>query len=696
MSWISSQFATDNTYIKYRIEVTENSTNNVLNTSNVTVKVWVWRTNTGYETYGNGTVHCTIDGAKYTSTVKTSQKITESGIYLFSKTLNIQHNSDGSKNLEVSAYIDHSRFTSTSHSFSVELTTVPRCSKLTIPSVVLGTVMTITITRDDNSFVDTISWECGTKQGTLREAYSGSTITWTPSMELAKEYPNVVNVPILIHCDTYTADGTQLGRNTVTVPCPLPDSIRPLISVTVDDDSGKFEKYNCFLQGFSTMRVKITASGQYGATIVSYTSIIDDKLYNGAEFTTEVINSSGSVTAQITVRDSRGRTETLNYEFQVVQYDPPKITSLSAIRCDANGEEYYQGEYCKVTFSAEITPLNGLNSASYRVEYKKQDESTFTTFFLTTSDGATSIVNRSCMFPADNGSSYNIYLYAVDDFGDSNKYVFSPSVFRLIHFGADGQSIAFFKRSEGDVPGDFGQAIRLSGGYVPARADSVVTMDDLVSPGCYVSTGYSVENAPFFDDYFVEVRQLDNIGECIMQKADRYSEDGHTTLVRYRNVENNIPVWTEWQELYAPASHRHSVEDIVNDQNEATALVNAMKTALVDMIYPVGSLYISTSSTSPKDLFGGEWVPIQDKFLLAAGTTYTSGEEGGAASASISISGHTHKIETYNNVKFVSGAVTSGTYDIPIVGTTGSAGAATKTIETIPPYLAVNVWRRTG
>ena len=66
----SPTFSTDNQYIKYRIEVTQNSQSQFGNSSNVTVKVWFWRTNTGYETYGSGTVYCIIDGWQYTASVR--------------------------------------------------------------------------------------------------------------------------------------------------------------------------------------------------------------------------------------------------------------------------------------------------------------------------------------------------------------------------------------------------------------------------------------------------------------------------------------------------------------------------------------------------------------------------------------------------------------------------------------------------
>lgn len=39
-------------------------------------------------------------------------------------------------------------------------------------------------------------------------------------------------------------------------------------------------------------------------------------------------------------------------------------------------------------------------------------------------------------------------------------------------------------------------------------------------------------------------------------------------------------------------------------------------------IYPVGSIYMSVSSTSPASLFGGTWERIEARFLLGAGAPY--------------------------------------------------------------------------
>ena len=53
---------------------------------------------------------------------------------------------------------------------------------------------------------------------------------------------------------------------------------------------------------------------------------------------------------------------------------------------------------------------------------------------------------------------------------------------------------------------------------------------------------------------------------------------------------------------------------------------------ILETVYPVGAIYISVNSINPATLFGfGTWNQIEDRFLLAAGPTYTAGSTGGEA-----------------------------------------------------------------
>ena len=78
----------------------------------------------------------------------------------------------------------------------------------------------------------------------------------------------------------------------------------------------------------------------------------------------------------------------------------------------------------------------------------------------------------------------------------------------------------------------------------------------------------------------------------------------------------------------------------------------------VDMIYPVGSIYMSAQSTSPASLFGGTWEQLKDRFLLGAGGGYAAGGEGGAATVKL----------TTNQLPKITGHIEAGA---------GSSGSAT-------------------
>ena len=68
--------------------------------------------------------------------------------------------------------------------------------------------------------------------------------------------------------------------------------------------------------------------------------------------------------------------------------------------------------------------------------------------------------------------------------------------------------------------------------------------------------------------------------------------------------------------------------------------------------YPVGAYYISSESTSPEVLFGGTWVRVQDRMILAAGSTYVAGNTGGSATKTLSVANmptHSHSCSSTGN-----------------------------------------------
>ena len=73
----------------------------------------------------------------------------------------------------------------------------------------------------------------------------------------------------------------------------------------------------------------------------------------------------------------------------------------------------------------------------------------------------------------------------------------------------------------------------------------------------------------------------------------------------------------------------------------------ANKRWVLEAVYPVGSLYWSSKSTNPKDLFGGKWKQIKGCFVWAKGDSDTVDATGGSKTRTLgatNIPKHTHTL----------------------------------------------------
>jgi hypothetical protein len=134
--------------------------------------------------------------------------------------------------------------------------------------------------------------------------------------------------------------------------------------------------------------------------------------------------------------------------------------------------------------------------------------------------------------------------------------------------------------------------------------------------------------------------------------------------------------------------------------------------SLLEAIYPVGALYMSTASTDPATFLGGTWTALEDMFLVGAGSTFTAGATGGALThdhtqADIGSSGtHTTTASAGlpSNTSLVAGGAATDTataihgHTITVSGT-GAHTHVTPTTDAssfLPPWLAVHMWERTA
>ena len=56
---------------------------------------------------------------------------------------------------------------------------------------------------------------------------------------------------------------------------------------------------------------------------------------------------------------------------------------------------------------------------------------------------------------------------------------------------------------------------------------------------------------------------------------------------------------------------------------------------ILDIVYPVGAIYITVNGANPAKLFGGTWEEIRGRFLLARDANHTAGTTGGAETVTL-------------------------------------------------------------
>lgn len=98
------------------------------------------------------------------------------------------------------------------------------------------------------------------------------------------------------------------------------------------------------------------------------------------------------------------------------------------------------------------------------------------------------------------------------------------------------------------------------------------------------------------------------------------------------------------------------------DASQKAANTAWIKREIVDLVYPVGAIYLSASGTNPQVLFGGTWTAISGRFLLASSNNYAAGSTGGEAEHTCTadeMPEHTHGMTVTSDGDHVHSATTS-------------------------------------
>ena len=732
------------------------SSQSVANNSSVIA----WKTQlitTGYgriDSTRDKTWSVTVNGNKYSGTNKigignNSTKTLTSG------TTTITHNDDGTKSFSYSFSQEFDIDFSDEHIDTISGSgngTLPTIARASQPSLVtwpettndvgdFGVPFSIHMNRASDAFTHTVRYEYGSRTGTIATGVTTGT-TWAVPLTFMNDIPNATSASGRIYVDTYngsTLIGTKYTGFTVTVPA----SVKPSLSVILDDVTGTDDIYGYPVKGLSKIKITPTATTIYSSPIVSYAITANGVTYNSSTATTNVLTTAGSSKVVVTVTDGRGRSATWSYTMTVLDYTAPTVSGLTVKRCDASGTENDQGEYVQITFSAAIASMSGKNTAAYSMRYKKPTDTTWTNVTFNTLANKYTVTNQTYVFSADGNYSYDVELVATDRHSTTTRSTSVSTAFTLYncHESGTGWRFGGVADKENTLQNDL--ALCQVGNTYAFQPDSFGGEKGYICIARITLSTLNV-NAPIV---FIINRRG---GLCPMAVYVRFASSSTTTdpdlaSITYEGdnfgafmVKDTTSTWKLYvdntggwsnpclQSWYTTENQKARL--VVTFPNEMVAGTepNALGTyyratpakmqSILDFIYPVGSIYLSYNHTNPGTLFGGTWERIENAFLWATDASGTIGQTGGEKTHTLTVdempshqhtlirpqwysSDGTEPLSTQHGTSSIYGTTASTTKHFKAtvqsnsgIQAVGGGGAHNN----MPPYIQVSVWRRTA
>lgn len=440
------------------LDVSEKSYSIENNTS--TVEWWVGiRSNTAYhnhyglaETYTVVINGSTVHSAVHKPTVGNGQTV-----WVASGTATVGHNADGSKTVAVSASFNNADRgtylpTTGSCSGSLKLTTIPRATVPSVdkPSLDCGSVIKFTGTSASSNFSHKLYTTWNNEEKLIATIAKGSTAvsySYTIPTEWEKNMPNTTSAIATFILETLNGD-TVIGRKSINATVQVRSGIVPTIgNPTIEDTNSISKAMGLYVQSQSCIKFTIPTSGNQGSTITSVSTKFNGQTYSGSTFTTQAIQNSGTLTYTITVTDSRGRTATKSGSINVVAYNPPSLTNVSAKRANSGyAVDESSGTYALLHFKVGFTSLSNKNVTSFYIQYRASGASSWTKINSWANNYTLEQDYKAGNLFTSTTTTYEIAFGVKDKFMSDYSWqiVTVTPTYTLINFGKDGKSLTFF------------------------------------------------------------------------------------------------------------------------------------------------------------------------------------------------------------------------------------------------------------
>lgn len=658
-------------YWKLRLQVWENSTNVANNTSNVGYRATLISTGGTAQYNGAGEIHVYINGSHVMAKTVNINVMTNGGSQVLGEsTVSIGHNSDGTKNLSVSAtykqvgtayYLPRGGTVSG----TLKLTDIPRATDVSVDisnGTTLGNTITIKGTPHVSSFSHKLRYSLDNADSVdIKTIDSGATSieeSWTIPVSFAESITESDTGSLDIILDTYNGS-TLIGTKQTNISVLIPDDYVPTIdSVTISEGNSTIAStFGEYVATQSKLKFDIKASGSHGSSIIGHITNIDSKTYTGQSFITDTINGNPSTTDSIqltytvSVTDSRGRTATKENYVIFLTYQKPIFNALLVQRADSSYTvDENDGTYALFHYSYTASKLDNKNTVSMIIKYKTTDATSWTQLNAISSAPYTAInteYHGGNIFDAT--KDYEVMIGLKDYFMSNYIYAYAQvnSTYTLINWANSGKAMSLFKQSD----------LNLSGSETDA-----------------VKSAYENWFEVHGDSYFSE---MPNVMEDSSKTSSEIS--AHDTKL--------------------------------NNANKGTPLDKY----ILNKVYPIGSIYISVNNVNPGNLFGGTWTSFgEGRTLIGAGTgtdangkqmTFTAGATGGEYSHQLTVNempSHNHSPSSTGKVQLAN--LGGGSYVVADLSQKGNTNWAYKTASTggnqahslMGPYIVGYMWRRIG
>jgi hypothetical protein len=312
----------------------------------------------------------------------------------------------------------------------------PAASSISAKGGTLGTALTLTLTRYNSNFTDTITYRCGGTTGTVVSGSKATSVVWDSSngntVALAAKNTTGDSVTVIFTVKTYSGS-TLVGTSAATTSVAIPASVKPSVAISVTDAAGYQSIYGAYVQGYSKLKITATPTLAYGSPIKAYSINADGVTYTSSPATTGALQGKGTIRVTARVTDARGRiSDPVTQPLTVLEYSKP-VVNVSAYRCNSSGTADAEGAHMKIVVTGTISNLNDKNEATYKVVHPGG---------TLTGDGTSF---ESDAIPCDVSTTHNVEVTITDKLSSTTKAAVIPIAYTLIDYYYNGKGMSLGK-----------------------------------------------------------------------------------------------------------------------------------------------------------------------------------------------------------------------------------------------------------